>query len=1833
MNQTARLLGFMCKPTIGARRHTSKLFALVVLVFLAQLVILPLATAGTVTWDASGANAAAPTDGLGNWDISTANWSDGSTDNGWVNGNNAVIGANNGAAGTITITTAAGVIVSNLTFNAAGSGIYNIGSSGGALILTNNPTITIANNVVATNSAQLGGSGFTKAGNGTFVLKPSVAATNVGVTTVNAGTLFMASTTVNSLNDNVVVNSGGTLLVPSSLGMNPTKTLTINGGTVTNMGLNGTSTETHTLVVFDNGGILAYGPAASGQLNATNLDFRSGFQVFPKMTMTTNFSVKSTPGTMDFIGRPSSTGPQGLILTVLGGTMFLDYPLVAPNNDSTQGGAKLQQQSPLTLGGGKLLGIFNSTASRSEKPAGTIIWPGATSFCLTNNAGNYTFVLGALSRNVGGTIDYGSGGSLVAPAISTTSGNVNDIQGGWATWAGSDWAVGLTITNYSAYTTTTTPATWAAANNVSLGASTVEVGDGVSINSLRLTGNATVALDGNFTLASGGLLIIGSAAPTINGAGALLGGSGADLIVQQYSSGDLTIASVLTNNGTATSLTKSGPGKLIITGTDYLTGNNYLNRGTVEVSDLAKLASGSLVMNNGTLRYTGSSDANSTRSVVLAGVGGTFDIQGSVKVTQTTPIVSAGGATAVIFGNVYNLGDWSGLTKVGSGTLVLAANNVYNGPTVVSNGLLSVNGINSLTGTSGPTNYTGGGVFTVYGGTLGGVGTIPGLVTVKNGGTISPGNSIGTLTLASGLTLESGSTSLFEESNSVAGDLLQVQGDLTIQPNSTIAISILGAALEPVTNTLITYTGTKTGSFNPTVIVNGSLNSSVSIDESTPGQINLVAVANVALTCQPQDAIVSTNDPVCFNVCATGSAPISYQWYFTPDLNTTPVAISGATNSSYCIAHADGTNNGFYYVVVSNSYNSVTSASALLTVGYRCPLINGLSDQTVIQGSNVTFSANVIIANPYPTFQWQTNFVNVDGATNSSLTLTNVQYNALNNATISLIASNAACIVTNSATLTVIVPPVITCPLTNITVNVGDTAVFHSCATGIPGPGLQWYKNGSPISGQTNDTLTITNAQGSDIGIYTIMATNTAGAVTNSGNLTVISTTLAQQGSLSPANNATGICYDTPLYVTFNGPVYVVKSGKIRVYNAANPATPVDVINMSSNTVFVVNLSGRVAGPFLTNNFQPHSLFPGDSQVINYFPVIISGNTAVIYPHGGVLTSNQTYYVTMDNGIVADTSGAYFAGISDTNAWRFTTKVGGPVNPTNIIVSADGTKDFLTVQGAVDSVPPGNTSYTVINVRDGTYTEIVNISGKNNVTFRGQSRAGTVIGYANNNNVTGTTGARMAFKVNASDIVIENLTLVNTTPQGGSQAEALLIYNNGLRCIVNSCDINSRQDTILINANTSAAYFYNCKIVGNFDYIWGVGVGYLDHCVLHTITNIYSSSYNLTAARTLTSTTLSATTPWINPNGTTYSANGFSFVHCTLEAEPGLTNISLAGSNGTVGGLDAWIYCCINTNAYVCPAAQLLSQYVYWQCTNYDITCSNIITFPCIQTIGVTNNDPRLVAATSPTVWFSGWTPQSAPNIVSQPANQNVSAGQSASFIVDATGIPDPAYQWYKNGVLISGATAANYSIASAVPTNAGDYTVVASNSSGSVTSIVATLTYNNTAPVANPSTYSRPAGYPLNILITGNLSTYWSDADGDPLGLAGGISSTNGASVSYDSTYVHYTNANNVADQINYTVSDTFTTTPGVITVIVTPPPTNSVAGTVVNGNGSVTLSFVGVPNYTYQVEATLDLTPPAVWLPVSTNTADIINGTWQFTDTQATNYIQRFYRSVYRP
>src|SRR5438445_408558 len=83
-----------------------------------------------------------------------------------------------------------------------------------------------------------------------------------------------------------------------------------------------------------------------------------------------------------------------------------------------------------------------------------------------------------------------------------------------------------------------------------------------------------------------------------------------------------------------------------------------------------------------------------------------------------------------------------------------------------------------------------------------------------------------------------------------------------------------------------------------------------------------------------------------------------------------------------------------------------------------------------------------------------------------------------------------------------------------------------------------------------------------------------------------------------------------------------------------------------------------------------------------------------------------------------------------------------------------------------------------------------------------------------------------------------------------------------------------------------------------------------------------------------------------------------------------------------------------------------------------------------------------------------------APTITTQPANQTVTAGQTATFAVVAAGTAPLSYQWQKNGSAISGATATSYTTPVTTTADSGElFRVVVSNSVGSVTSNSATLT------------------------------------------------------------------------------------------------------------------------------------------------------------------------------
>src|SRR5262249_55248283 len=152
-------------------------------------------------------------------------------------------------------------------------------------------------------------------------------------------------------------------------------------------------------------------------------------------------------------------------------------------------------------------------------------------------------------------------------------------------------------------------------------------------------------------------------------------------------------------------------------------------------------------------------------------------------------------------------------------------------------------------------------------------------------------------------------------------------------------------------------------------------------------------------------------------------------------------------------------------------------------------------------------------------------------------------------------------------------------------------------------------------------------------------------------------------------------------------------------------------------------------------------------RVVNVEGLIsIAGNTATIVPHHAKLAYGTQYYVAIANGVLGGTTlgGTTFDGVGKVANWSFATKAAPAATVTSLVVDDDGTAaDFRTVQGALDHFMQNAAADTAVtvNVRNGTYQELLFLRGKNNVTIVGESRGGAVIQYRNYESLNSGSGA------------------------------------------------------------------------------------------------------------------------------------------------------------------------------------------------------------------------------------------------------------------------------------------------------------------------------------------------------------------------------------------------------------------------------------------------------------------------------------------------------------
>jgi pectin methylesterase-like acyl-CoA thioesterase len=294
----------------------------------------------------------------------------------------------------------------------------------------------------------------------------------------------------------------------------------------------------------------------------------------------------------------------------------------------------------------------------------------------------------------------------------------------------------------------------------------------------------------------------------------------------------------------------------------------------------------------------------------------------------------------------------------------------------------------------------------------------------------------------------------------------------------------------------------------------------------------------------------------------------------------------------------------------------------------------------------------------------------------------------------------------------------------------------------------------------------------------------------------------------------------------------------------------------------------------------------------------------------------------MDPDVITDIDGAPFDGISDPNLWRFSTKPDGPAaGSTRLTVAADNSGDFCTVQGAIDFVPQNNTERVVITVRSGTYNEIDYVrSNKPFLTVAGEDRAQAVIQYPNNSNFNGAVSGnfRAMFGEDAADFVLTNITLHNTTPHGGSQAEAF--RSGSQRVLLNHVNLMSFQDTLLLQGKGLVNDSY---IEGDVDFMWGVGTVFFQNCELKAVT---SNGY-YTMVR--------------NPQG----VNGDVFVNCRLtRADDTITGSYLSRIDPNVFPYSQVVYINCSMGPHIRPVGWLLNNATeaptveFWEYNSTDLS-------------------------------------------------------------------------------------------------------------------------------------------------------------------------------------------------------------------------------------------------------------------------------------------------------
>jgi invasion protein IalB len=770
---------------------------------------------------------------------------------------------------------------------------------------------------------------------------------------------------------------------------------------------------------------------------------------------------------------------------------------------------------------------------------------------------------------------------------------------------------------------------------------------------------------------------------------------------------------------------------------------------------------------------------------------------------------------------------------------------------------------------------------------------------------------------------------------------------------------------------------------------------------------------------QPLSQTVTAGQTATFTVSATGTGPLTYQWF------DNGVAIGGATSSSYTTPATVSSESGSVFTVtVTNSLGGATSGPATLTVitaNTAPPLIvTQPANQTVNAGQTATFTVTATGTGPL-TYQWSKNGTAISGATSSTYT-TPATVSGDSGSLFTVTVSNGSGTVTSGpATLTVNTAPLIVTQPANQTVNAGQTATFTVTATGTGPLTYQWSKNGTAISGATSSTYTTPATVSGDSGsLFTVTVTNgsgtaTGGPATLTVNTAPIIVTQPASQTITVGQTATFTVVATgtaPLtYQWFKGGVLITGA------TSSTYITPVTTVaGVSQYTVVVTNTVGSA-----TSN-------PAMLTVINTVPLasLLSCNPSTP-PYNSSVTLVPTF--SGGTGVIGSTG----AGSVDITA----AAISGGSYPTSLLIAP---KTFtLTVTGtggatASTTCTATPTAVTISNITPANPTiapgkETFNATASGGATnaLTWSASAGSFAGNVWTSPNTAGTYTITATSVDEPSVFVTT-TVTVSAPVITTQPASQNICTNGSLTLSVAANFASTYQWNLngtaIQGATSSSYFIASAIAvdaGNYT----VTVTNAAGSVTSNVAKVTVGSVTVTNPATLTVLTSQTATFSVTATGDA------PFTYQWFVITPGSsTGTEISGAT---------------QSTYTTPAVTANSN---------NSRFFVVVTDACS-------------TATSASATLLVNTGDAPPTILTQPVSQTVAIGGTATFTVTASGSPTLTYQWYRipaggvNGVAISGATSTSYTVPDTSTTinNDGDeYYVIVTNSFGQATSQNATL-------------------------------------------------------------------------------------------------------------------------------------------------------------------------------